>query len=97
MSQYREGAKTDPNHVPCPPHPPKPPRVYPPAGPVIEYTEEALFDMADTLLQHGTDVQGNVDQGVGTSKAGPSIDHTKDAEPLERRVTPHPCTLCGGI
>ena len=53
--------------------------------------------MVETLLEHGTNVQGNVDQGVGTSKVGPSIDHTGDAERSERRVTPHPCTLCGGI
>ena len=97
MPQYREGAKTDPNYVPLPPCTPKPPQLYPPAGPVIEDTQGALFDLTDTLLQHGTDVQGNVDQGVGTFKAGPSIDHTGDAEPLEHRVTPHPCTLCGGI
>ena len=38
MPQDREGARTDPNLVPCPPHTPKPPRVYPPVGPVIEYT-----------------------------------------------------------
>ena len=64
---------------------------------MIEDTQEALFDLADTLLQHGTDVQGNVGQGVGTSKADPSTHHTGDAERLEHHVTPHPCTLCGGI
>ena len=93
----------DPNHVPHPPRTPKPPQVYPPMGPVIEDTQEALFDLADTLLQHGANVQGNVGQGVDTSKDDtshsndPSIDHTGDAECLERRVTPHPCTACGGI
>ena len=72
-------------------------------GPVIDDTQEALFDLEDTLLQHGTIVQGNVGQGVGTSKAvpshskDPSIDCTIDAECLERHVTPHPCTTCGGI
>ena len=71
-----EGAKTDPNCVPCPPCTPKPPWLYPPAGLVIEDTHEALFDLEDTLLQHGTDVQGNVGQGAGTSKASPS--HSKD-------------------
>ena len=60
-------------------------------------THEALFDLENTLLQHGTSVQGNVDQGVGTSKAGPSTDHTRDVEHSERHVTPHPYTLCGGI
>ena len=35
MPQDREGARRDPNRVP---RTPKPPRVYPPAGPVIEYT-----------------------------------------------------------
>ena len=53
--------------------------------------------MADTLLQHGADVQGNVGQGVGTSKVGPFTDHTGDAEHSEYHVTPHPCTSCGGI
>lgn len=64
---------------------------------MIEDTHEALLDLADTLLQHGTDVQGNVDQGAGTSKAGPSTDHTGDAKRLEHRVTPHSLTSCGGI
>ena len=81
MPQDREGARTDPNHVPRPPRTPKPPRVYPPTGPVIEYTQEALLDMAETLLEHGTDVQGNVDQGDGTFKVGPSTDHIGYAEP----------------
>ena len=76
MPQDREGARMNPNRVPHPPHTPKLPRLYPPAGPMIEDTQEALFDLADTLLQHGTDVQGNVDQGAGTSKASPSTDHT---------------------
>ena len=97
MPKDREGARTNPNRVPCPPHTPKPPRLYPPAGPVIEDTHEALFDLANTLLQHGTDVQGNVDQGVDTSKVDPSTDHKGDAESSECRVTPHPCTSCGGI
>ena len=55
MPQDREGARTDPNYVPCPPCIPKPPRVYPLAGPVNDDTQEALFDLADTLLQHGTE------------------------------------------
>ena len=80
MPQDREWARTDPNHVPCPPHTPKPPWLYPPRGPVIEDTQEALFDLADTLLQHGTNFQGNVGQGVGTSKADPFIDHIGYAE-----------------
>ena len=53
--------------------------------------------MAETLLEHGTDVQGNVDQGAGTSKASPSTDYIRYAERSEHRVTPHPCTSCGGI
>ena len=53
--------------------------------------------MAETLLEHGTDVQGNADQGAGTSMAGRSTDHRGDAESSEHRVTPHPCTSCGGI
>ena len=103
MPQDREGARIDPNHVPHPPRTPKTPWLYPPTGLVIKDIEEALFELEDTLLQHGTDVQGNVGQGVGTSKAGPShskdpyTDHTGDAERSERRVTPHPCTLCGVI
>ena len=60
MPQDRLGARTDPNRVPHPPHTPKPPWLYPPASPMIENTQEALFDLADALLQHGTDVQGNV-------------------------------------
>ena len=60
MPQDREGIRTDPNRVPCPPHTPKPLQLYPLVGPVIEDTQEALLDLADTLLQHGTDVQGNV-------------------------------------
>ena len=71
MPQDREGGKTDPNHVPRPPRTPKPPRLYAPVDLVIKDTQEALFDLADTLLQHGTVVQGNVGQGVGTSKASP--------------------------
>ena len=72
IPQDREGDKTDPNHVLCPPHTPKPPRVYPPPGHVIDDTHEALFDLADTLLHHGNVVQGNVGQGVRISEAGPS-------------------------
>ena len=53
--------------------------------------------MEETLLEHGTDVQGNVDQGAGTSMAGPSTDHRGDVESSEHRVTPHPCTSYGGI
>ena len=97
MPQDREGVRTDPNHVPRPPRTPKPHWVYPPAGPLIEYTHEALFDMADTLLEHGTDVQGNVDQGASTSIAGPSTNHIGDAEHSEHCVTPHLGILCGGI
>ena len=97
MPQDREGARMDPNHVTCPPCTPKPPWLYPPAAPMIEDTQEALFDLVDTLLQPGTDVQGNVDQGASTSKAVPSIDHRGDAEHSEHHVTPHLCTSCGGI
>ena len=103
IPQDREGTRTDPNYVPCPPHTPKPHQVYPPAGPVIDDTQEALFDLPDTLLQHGTVVQGNVGQGVSTSKADPthsmdpSIDHIGDIEHSHHHVTPHPCTSCGGI
>ena len=44
-------------------------------GLVIDDTQNALFDLADTLLQHGTAIQGNVGQGVGTYEAVPS--HTQ--------------------
>ena len=79
---------------------------------MIDDTQEALFDLVDTLLQHGIVVQGNVGQWVGTSEAGPShaqdphttypnntrgIDRMGDAEGSERRIIPHPCTTCGGI
>ena len=63
----------------------------------LPISQEALFDMADTLLEHGTDVQGNVDQGAGTSTEVPSTENRGDAESSEFHVTPHPCTLCGGI
>ena len=36
MLQDREGERTNPNHVPCPPCTPKNPQVYPPAGHVID-------------------------------------------------------------
>ena len=100
MPQDREGARIDPNHVP---RTPKPPQLYPPTGHVIDNTQEALFDFSDTLLQHGTVVQGNVGQGVVTFEAGssyskdPSTDRTGDTEHSERHVTPHPCRACGGI
>ena len=60
MLQDREGARINPNRVSFPPCTPKPPQIYPLAGSMIEDTHEALFDLEDTLLQHGTDVQGNV-------------------------------------
>ena len=103
MAQDRKGARTDPNCVPCPPHTLKPRRVYPSVHLVIDDTQEALFDLADTLLQHGTVVQGNVGQGVGTYEADPShtkdpsTDRTRDIEHSERHIIPHPCTTCGGI
>ena len=53
--------------------------------------------MAETLLEHATNVQGNVDQGIGTSKVSPSTDHTGDVERSEHSATPHPYTSCGGI
>ena len=105
IPQDREGARTDPNHGPSHPHTPKPPRAYPPTGPMIDDTHEALFDLAYTLLQHGTVVQG-----VGTSEVGPShtqdphtrspdhtrgIDRTRHTEGSEHYVIPHPCTVCG--
>ena len=53
MPQDREGARTDPNQMPCPPHTPKPPWVYPLAIHMNDDTYEALFDLADTLLNMG--------------------------------------------
>ena len=53
MPQDREGARID---LKCVPHTPKPPQVYPPADPMIDDTQEALFDLANTLLQDGTTV-----------------------------------------
>ena len=38
---------------------------------MIDDTHEALFDLADTLLQHGIVVQGNIGKGVGTSEVFP--------------------------
>jgi len=112
MPQDRQGARTDPNRVPRPPRTPKPPRIFPPAGQVIDDTQDALFHLADTLLRHGTTVEGNVGQGVGTSEAGPShpedsqtraADQTRgknrtgSTEGSQSRVIPHPCTACGSI
>ena len=112
ISQDREGDRNDPKCVPHPPRTPKPPWVYPPMGVVIDDTQEALFNLDYTLLQHGTVVQGNVGQGVGTSEAVPS--NTRDPltrspynpratnqigyiEGSECHVIPHPCTTRGGI
>ena len=75
MPQDTEGAGTNPNRVARPPCTPKPPRVYPPMGLVIDDTQEALFDLEDTLLQHGTIIEGNVGQGVETS--GWAIAHSR--------------------
>ena len=112
MPQDRKGETTDPNHVRRPPRTPNPPCLYPPTGPVIDEMQETLFDLTDTLLRHGTVVEGNVGQGVGTSGAFPlhtqdpltrSLDRTRvidctgDAEGSERHVIPHPCIACGGI
>ena len=58
-----------------------PPHLYPPASHVIEDTQEALFDLENTLLRHGTDVEGNVGQGVGTSVASEYGDDTSWARP----------------
>ena len=66
IPQDREWARTNPNYVPCPPLTPKPPQVYPHVGPMIDDTHKALFDLVDTLLQHGTAFQGNVGHGFGT-------------------------------
>ena len=66
MPQDRKGARTDPTRVRRPPRTPKPPRLYPPTGPVIDDTKGGLFDSANTLLRHETVVEGNVGQGVGT-------------------------------
>ena len=57
MPQDMEGARTDPNCVPWPQRTPKPPRVYPPVGHVIDDTHEALFNLEDTLHHHGTNFQ----------------------------------------
>ena len=57
------------------------PLLYPLVGPVIDDRHEALFYLVDTLLQHGSDVEGNVGQGVGRSDTGPSRvgpSHTKN-------------------
>ena len=81
MPQDREGGRTNPNCVPRPPRTPKPPRLYPSARHVIDDTQEALFDLAHTLLQHGTTIKGNVGKGVGTFGSGTYGDgpsHTED-------------------
>ena len=79
---------------------------------MINDTKEALFDLVDTLLHHGTAIKGNVGQGFGTSEAGPShtkdphttspyrtrgIDRMGDANGSEHHVIPHPYTAFGAI
>ena len=54
------------------PRTPNPPWLYPLAGPVIDETHEELFNLADTFLRHGTDVEGSVGKWVGRSETGPS-------------------------
>ena len=69
---------------------------------------EELFDLVDTLLRHGTTVEGNVGQGVGTSGADTvdlvrypnrtiSRDQSGHVEGLEHHVMPHPCLTCRNI
>ena len=108
MTQDRQGARIGTNCVRQTPHTPNPPWLYPPVGPVIDDTHEALFHLADTLLRHGTVVEGNLGQGAGPSRVGPShIDdplrspdptrsryHTRHVEGLESHIMPHPCTTC---
>ena len=72
MPQDRQGARIGTNCVQQTPHTPNPPWLYPLAGPMIDETHEELFHFADTLLRHGTDVEGSVGQGVGRSEIGPS-------------------------
>jgi len=50
MPQDRQGARPNPNHVPHPLRTPKPPRVYPLAGLVIDDTKDALFHLVGTLF-----------------------------------------------
>ena len=37
---------------------------------MISDTHEELLDLEDTLLRHGTHIEGNVGQGVSTSGVG---------------------------
>ena len=46
-------------------------KLHPRAGPMIDDTHGDLFDLEDTLLRHGTVVEGNVRKGVRSSEAGP--------------------------
>ena len=57
MPQDRQGVKTDPNRVRQPPRTPNPPWLYHPIGAMVDDTQEALFHLKDTLLQHGTIVK----------------------------------------
>ena len=59
----------------------KPPRLYPHAGIFIDDTHEALFDLENMLLRHGTVVEGNVGQGVG--KFGASTSRAKTSPTVD--------------
>ena len=72
MPQYRKGARIGTNCVRRTLHTPNPPWLYPLAGPVIDETHEALFHLTNTLLRHGTDVEGSVGKGVGRYESCPS-------------------------
>ena len=57
---------------------------------MIDDTQESLFDLVDTLLRHGTIVEDNVGQGVGTSRANtfgarPSPTKDPDRSPYSTR------------
>ena len=62
--------------------------LYPPTSFVIDDTQEALFDLVDTLLRHGTSVQVNVGQRVGTSWTGTFGARPSHVEDLVRSLDP---------
>ena len=47
-------------------------------------THEELLDLEDTLVRHGTHIEGNVGQGVSTSGVGTTRDGTSGARPSHK-------------
>ena len=71
---------------------------------MIDETQEALFYLIDTLLQHGTIVERNVGEGVVPYEVRPSRDKPSGSgagsgqdDGTAHHVLGHPCTTCGNL